>query len=624
MFGAVFPAKEHIDRFLSPEDQKPDGSGTTLATLSCRTGMHAEKRHGLIQDQTMATYNKDIAEIFEELADLLDIMGENQYRIRSYRKAAQTLKSNSENVAGKEENGEDLTSLPGIGESLSDKIEEIVKTGELKQLKKLKKKIPGSLIEIMNLEQMGPRRTRKLYEELGIESVKELKEAAEEGKVEEVEGFGKKTSRKLVREIEEFEASSRSARVKRNEAEEMVEPLLGYLEKDLDHMTVAGSYRRKKETVGDIDILATSQHPGKSMDHFVNYDETEEVLAKGETKSSVRLRRGLQVDLRLVKKSQYGAALVYFTGSKDHNISIRKRGQKKGYKVNEYGIFQGEKKIAGKTEDEVYEALGYAFVEPELREGRGELEASENGNLPELVILEDIRGDLQTHTKASDGKYSLGDMVDAARELGYDYYAVTDHSKRVTVANGLDEKRLEKQIEEIDALNEKFKNFRILKSVEVDILEDGSLDLPEEILRKLDLTICSIHYRFNLSGKKQTERVIRAMDHPSFNIFAHPTGRMINQRKPYDIDMEAVMKAALDRGCYLEVNANPDRLDLNDHHIKTARDMGLKLSISTDAHTVDGLRNMKYGVAQARRGWMEKKDVLNTRSWKQLKQLLKR
>jgi DNA polymerase (family 10) len=336
------------------------------------------------------------------------------------------------------------------------------------------------------------------------------------------------------------------------------------------------------------------------------------------------LRTGLQVDLRIVEKNEFGAALLYFTGSKEHSVELRKIGQEKDLKVNEYGVFSGKKKLASKTEEKMYKALGLRYIEPELREDKGEFEASRNNNLPKLVELDDIKGDLQTHTKASDGKYSLKEMVEGAQDLGYEYYAVTDHSKKVTMANGLDEKRLTKQIEEIDKLNKKMKQIKILKSIEVDILEDGSLDLSDDILKELDIVICSIHYNMNLSKKKQTRRVLKAMENPHFNILAHPTGRMINKRSPYDIDLEDVMKEAKDKGCFLEINANPDRLDLNDDHARLAKEIGLKLSISTDAHSTDNLHFMKYGVAQARRGWLEKDDVLNTRSWEDLKKLLKR
>jgi DNA polymerase (family X) len=572
----------------------------------------------------MSVHNKEIIEILTEVADLLDIKGENEFRVRAYRNAVRTISGLSKSLADMVNNDEDISSLPDIGDSIAEKIEEIVETGNLKQLKNLKKEVPTSLIEIMKLEQIGPKHTKTLYEELDIDSIDDLKKAVDEGKVEELDGFGKKTVENIKREIEEYAQKGGSKRVKRNEAEEEIQPLIDYLEDKMDDVTIAGSFRRKKETVGDIDILATSNDAEKAMKAFTEFDEVERVLAHGDKKSLIKLRTGLQVDLRIVDKNEFGAALLYFTGSKEHSIALRKIGQEKDLKVNEYGVFSGREKLASKTEKKMYKALGLRYIEPELREDKGEFEASRNNKLPKLVEMDDIKGDLQTHTKASDGKYSLKEMVEAAQELGYEYYAVTDHSKKVTMANGLDEKRLAKQMEEIDELNKKMKKIKILKSIEVDILEDGSLDLSDDILEELDIVICSIHYNMNLSKKKQTRRILKAMENPNFNILAHPTGRMINKRSPYDVDMEKIMKEAKDKGCFLEINANPDRLDLNDDNARMAKEIGLKLSISTDAHSKSNLYFMKYGVAQARRGWLEKDDVLNTRSWKDLKKLLKR
>lgn len=572
----------------------------------------------------MPVHNKEIAEIFSEIADLLDIKGDNEFRIRSYREAARTISGISERITKFSEDEEKIKSLPGIGDSMAEKIKEIVSTGRLSQLEKLKKKIPESLIDIMKLEQMGPRRTKMLYDNLNITSIEELKEALEEGKVSKLEGFGNKTVKNLLKEIEEYSDKGGSGRFKLNEAEEMSKPLIDSLKEKLENVVVAGSFRRQKETVGDIDVLATSDEPGKAMEYFINHEDVSRILSEGETKSSVKLNTGLQVDFRVVEKKSLGAAMLYFTGSKSHTIALRKLGQDKGYKINEYGIFKGKKRLALRTEKEMYKQLGLDYIEPELRENRGEIKASKNNKLPDLIKPEDIRGDLQTHTNASDGNFSLKEMVDAALERGYDYYAITDHSKKVAMANGLDEKRLEEQINGIDKLNKKLKKIRILKSVEVDILEDGTLDLSDEILKELDLVVCSIHYNMKLSRKKQTRRVLKAMENPYFNIFAHPTGRRIGERSPYEIDLEKVMKEAKDKGCFLEINADPTRLDLDDKNILMARDIGLKLSVSTDAHSISSLDNMKYGVAQARRGWLEKDDVINTRSWKDLKKLLKR
>jgi DNA polymerase (family X) len=375
----------------------------------------------------MTVQNKEITDKLNQVADLLDIKGENEFRVRAYRNAVRTISGLSKSLADMVNNNEDISSLPDIGDSIAKKIEEIVETGNLKQLNKLKKEIPSSLIEIMKLEQMGPERTKTLYQELDINSINDLKKAVEEGKVEELDGFGKKTAENIKREIEEYSQKGGSKRVKRSEAEKEIKALVDYLEEKMDDVTIAGSFRRKKETVGDIDILATSSDPEKAMKSFTEFDEVDRVLAHGEKKSSVKLRTGLQVDLRIVEKNEFGAALLYFTGSKEHSVALRKIGQEKDLKVNEYGVFSGKKKLASKTEEKMYKALGLRYIEPELREDKGEFEASRNNKLPKLVELDEIKGDLQTHTKASDGKNSLKEMVEAAQELGYEYYAVTDH-----------------------------------------------------------------------------------------------------------------------------------------------------------------------------------------------------
>jgi DNA polymerase (family X) len=572
----------------------------------------------------MVIHNKEISDKLNEVADLLDIKGENQFRVRAYRNAVRTISGLSGSITEMAEEGKDISSLPGIGSSMAEKIDEILKTGELKQLKKLKKELPDSLIEIMKLEQMGPQRTKILHDKLNINTIDDLKKAAEDGEIEELEGFGRKTTKNILREIEEYSKKGGLQRIKLSEAEKQIKPMIEYLKGKMDNVTIAGSYRRQKETVGDIDILATGKNPDKAMKDFTEYEEVDRVLSKGETKSSIKLRTGLQVDLRLVKKRSFGAALLYFTGSKAHSIALRKTGQDKGYKVNEYGVFKGKKRLASKTEKAMYEALDLTYIEPELRESRGEIEASRNNELPALITLEDIKGDLHTHTNFTDGNYSPEEMVKAAQERGYKYYAITDHSKKVAMAKGLDEKRLGEQIEKIDALNDKIKNIKILKGIEVDILEDGTLDLSNDILKELDIVVCSVHYNRNLSKKKQTKRILKAMDNPYFNILAHPTGRLIGERRGYDVDMEKIMKEAKDKGCFLEINSFPDRLDLNDANARFAKETGLKLSISTDAHSKGHLEYIKYGVAQARRGWLEKGDVLNTHSWKELKKLLTR
>ena len=476
----------------------------------------------------------------------------------------------------------------------------------------------------MKIEGLGPKRVKTLYKQLNIRTREDLERAARSGRIHELEGFGAKTEAMILQHLGRFHGAARRMRLP--DAEDIAKPLVAYLKKTsgVKDITLAGSFRRRKETVGDLDILVTARKDSPVMERFTAYDEVTEVVSRGKTRSTVILRSGLHVDLRLVPQASYGAALCYFTGSKAHNIALRKIGVSKGFKLNEYGLFKGEKRIGGKTEQEVYEKLGLSYVEPELRENRGEIELAHAGRLPKLITRDDIRGDLHCHTNATDGRNSLEEMAEAARARGYEYFAITDHSRHVTVAHGLDRKQLLEEIRQIDRLNAKLNGIVILKSSEVDILEDGSLDLPDGVLRELDLTVCAVHYHFNLPAKKQTERILRAMDNPCFNILAHPTGRLINEREPYDIDLQAVMAAAKERGCFLEINAQPARLDLTDTYGKLARDMGLKVAISTDAHGIDQLDFMRYGIGQARRGWLEAADVLNTRKLDDLRKLLRR
>jgi DNA polymerase (family 10) len=575
----------------------------------------------------MPVHNSDVAEIFNRIADLLEIKGENPFRIRAYRNAARTIGGLSQSAADLVDQGKDLSGLPGIGKDLADKIKEIVQTSTHPLLKKLEKELPPELPDLMKIQGMGARKVKVLFEELGVKSVGELRKAAEEKRIRRLPGFGEKTERNILEELGRLkEQKGEKGRIKLAVAEQIVKPLIEYLKKQkgVKAVEVAGSYRRRRETVGDLDILTTCTKESPVMDRFVNYDEVDKILSRGRTKSSVMLRSGIQVDLRVVPRVSFGSALHYFTGSKEHNIAVRTMGVKKGLKINEYGVFKGKKRIAGKTEKGVYRQVGLPYIEPELRENRGEFEAAKKRKLPQLIVLEDIKGDLHVHTKATDGHYSLEEMAEAAKKRGYDYLAISDHSKHVTVAKGLDAKRLREQIKEIGRLNEKISGIRILKSIELDILEDGSLDLPNKILQDLDLVICSVHYKFNLSREKQTERILKAMDNPYFNIFSHPTGRLINERRPYEINMERIMNGARERGCFLELNAHPDRLDLNDIDCKMAKDKGVKIAIATDAHRLDDLDLMRFGIGQARRGWLEPDDVLNTRSWKELKKLLKR
>ena len=572
----------------------------------------------------MPVHNSEVSGIFNQVADLLEIEGANQFRVRAYRNAAHAVSTLSNSVSDMVEAGDDLTELPDIGEDLAEKIEEIVNTGGLTQLEEIKRRTPPELAEMLKIAGLGPKRVAQIHQELGVTTLRELHEAAQEAKIRTLHGFGEKTEQKILSELEHKQQEKKRTLI--SVAEELVGPLVDYLRdiEGVQEVEVAGSYRRRKETVGDLDILATGDDGVRIIDHFVEYEDVEEVASQGETRSTVILRSGMQVDLRVVPQKSYGAALLYFTGSKPHSIALRDMALDRDLKLNEYGLFEGEEPTAQETEKEIYQALGLAYIVPELREQRGEVQAAQEGELPQLVTVKDLHGDLQSHTEASDGHATLEEMAQAAQDLGYEYLAITDHSQHVAVTQGLDADALAKQMDEIDRLNEQWQEFRLLKSVEVDILEDGSLDLPDDILARLDLTVCSIHSRFNLSRDKQTDRIIRAMDNPNLNILAHPTGRMIGDREPYELDVERVIEAAVERGCFLEVNAHPMRLDLNDVYCKTAKEMGLRLAISTDAHRVDELKYMRFGVGQARRGWLEAEDVLNTRSWDDLEKLMKR
>ncbi|MGD8934354.1 MAG: DNA polymerase/3'-5' exonuclease PolX [Gammaproteobacteria bacterium] len=572
----------------------------------------------------MPVHNNEIADLFEKLADLLEIEDANPFRVRAYRNAAQTIRGYAESMADLLAKGEDLSALPDIGKDIAAKIRTIVDTGKLPLLAKVESRTPAALSDLMKIKGLGPKRVRALYKNLNIKTLDDLKRAARNGRIRSLDGFGEKTEQMIRQRVERF--TGETARTLLIVAQDIANPLVEYLKQStgIKEVTLAGSYRRCRETVGDLDIVVTAGRNSNVMERFVRYDEVEEVMSMGHTRSTVRLRSGMQVDLRVVPQVSYGAALYYFTGSRAHNIAVRKIAQKKHLKINEYGVFRGDKRIAGKTEQEVLKQVGLPYIEPELRENRGELEAARKQQLPQLVTLQDIRGDLHCHTNATDGHHSLQQMARAAADRGYEYLSINDHSRHVTVASGLNRKRLLEQIREIDRLNEKHDDIIILKSIEVDILEDGSLDLPESVLKELDFTVCSVHYKFNLSRQKQTERILRAMDNRCFNILAHPTGRLINQREPYEIDLMKIMEAALERGCYLELNAHPDRLDLTDDACIMARDTGLKVAVATDAHCIDDLDYMRFGINQARRGWLESDDVLNTRKLPELLKLLKR
>jgi len=572
----------------------------------------------------LPVHNSEIAAIFSQIADLLEIEGANAFRVRAYRKAARTIRGYPRSMGDLLEEDRDLTQLSGIGNDLADKIREIVETGDLAQLEKIEQRTPAGLAKMLEIKGLGPRKVQRLHSDLGITSLDQLREAAESGQVRELDGFGAKSEQNILKELER--ENPHAGRTQLSVAEETVLPLVNYFKdiEGVEQVEVAGSYRRRKETVGDLDVLAISEARGDTIQRFTEYEDVVEVISRGETRSTAIFRSGLQVDLRVVHRENYGAALFYFTGSRDHNLAIRRLALGQGLKLNEYGVFQDEECIAGETERDIYALFDLPFIPPELREAQGELAAAREGRLPDLVTLDDIRGDLQMHTTDSDGDATLKEMAQGVRERGYEYMAITDHSPHVAVTQGLDAAGLNRQIDEIERLNDEMEGITILKSIEVDILEDGSLDLPDDILERLDLTVCSVHSHFDLPREKQTERIIRAMDNPHFTILAHPTGRMIGKRPPYEIDLEQIMQAALERGCFLEINADPSRLDLNDVQARMARDMGLILAIDTDAHSVPGLAYMRFGIDQARRGWLEAGDVLNTRSLSDLRSLLQR
>ncbi len=572
----------------------------------------------------MPVMNTEIANIFTEMADLLEIEGANPFRVRAYRRAARTVSGYTHSMAELVREEEDLTELSGIGEDLAGKIKEIVETGSLTKLKEVKSRTPADLTRMLNVAGLGPKRVKALYDELKISTLTELEQAAAEGRIHELHGFGEKIEQQILKDLQREDRQDERVRI--DVAEEIIQPLVRYLKslEGAERVEVAGSYRRRKETVGDLDLLITSDRGKEIIDRFVNYEDVVNVLSQGETRSTVEFRSGMQVDLRVVSEESYGAALFYFTGSKEHNIAIRNLALDQGLKVNEYGVFREEERVAGESEAGIYALLGLAYVEPELREDRGEVRAAQQGTLPALVTLEEIRGDLQCHTQASDGEATLREMAEAAQARGYDYLAITDHSAYIGIVQGLDEAGVAAQIDEMDRLNDALEGFRLLKAIEVDIMENGDLDLPDEILARLDLRVCAIHSKFNLSREEQTERIIRAMDNPYFNILAHPTGRRIGKRAPYALDMKQVLDAARERGCFLEINAQPERLDLDDVAARMAKERGVKLAISTDAHRPDALELMRYGVDQARRAWLEAEDVLNTYRWEALKELLRR
>lgn len=573
----------------------------------------------------MAIHNAEIAALFYRMAELLEIEGANPFRVRAYRRAAATLEDLPQSVAQLIAEGADLDALPAIGEDLAGKIAEVCRTGRLKALEAVEARTPASLAVLSAVPGLGPKRIRTLRDRLGVKDVDDLYRAAKAGRVGALPRFGAAFEARLLKALRRTHAPAEH-RVRISTAEDFAAPLKAWLEAlpGAGEVTLAGSLRRRRETIGDLDVLVAGGDAPAMIARFTGYEEVAQTVMKGPTRATIVLRSGLQADLRVVPRESQGAALVYLTGSKDHNIALRRLAKARDLKISEYGVFRGETRIAGATEAEVYAAVGLPWIAPELRESRGEIDAAAEGRLPSLVRRSDIRGDLHVHTRASDGKNTLDEMVEAARTLGYDYIAVADHSRHATVAHGLDAGRLAAQIDEIDRLNAGRTGIRVLKACEVDILADGRLDLPNDVLDRLDLVIGAIHSDFGLSAEAQTTRALRAMDNPRLSILAHPTGRLIGERPGYPIDLPRVMTGALERGCMLEINGHPSRLDVDDIHARAAKDMGLKLAIGSDAHSTLGLEAMRHGVDQARRGWLEKADVLNTRPWAQVAALLSR
>ena len=566
--------------------------------------------------------NREVAAILRETAHLLQLDGAIIGRYRSYEKAAELIDSMSESVAELAKQEGQLEELPGIGERMAEHIEEILKTGNYSLRTKLLKKYPSTILDVLKIQGLGPKKVAMIWSAFKAATVEEVEKLARGEKLRDMPGFGEKTEQNILRAIEVFKKVT--GRFHIHIVAEIAEQLATHIRahgKLVDSITPAGSLRRARETVGDLDLLvslAPIKHSQKDVDalaeHILTYRGIEEVIARGENKVSFRLENGLQVDVRLLKKESYGAALLYFTGSKEHNVVLRQRALKMGYTLNEYQLatLKGEKHVASATEEEIYAKLGMSTPPPEMRENTGEIDLAAEKNLPALVDVKDMRGDLQMHTTASDGRNSIEEMAEAARALGYSYIALTDHSKSVTVANGLDEKRTLEQIKLIRAAEKKMGGFRILAGSEVDILKDGRLDMDDEVLAQLDVVVCSIHSFMNLERAAMTERMLAAIENPYCQIIGHPTGRVLLRRDGFDYDMEKILDAAAKRGVAMECNAYPDRLDLKDTHLRMARDRGVKIVISTDAHSITHLPYMKYGVRTARRAWLEPRHVLNT------------
>lgn len=579
--------------------------------------------------------NEQIANTLEQLANLLEITGSNPFRLRAYRNGARVIRDLPQAVASLVESGSDLTKLDGIGKGVAEKCHELIETGRLSQMDEILETVPESVLDLLNVPGLGPKKAATLYNDLNIENLDMLKAACEANQVQTLPKFGAKTELAILEGI--AIAAAANERILWASADKLVVRLRDHMDgcQAIERLEFAGSYRRGKETVGDLDLLVDSEDATAVMDHFGDFAEIVSVIARGETKMSVRLEGEFQVDLRVVPAESFGAALQYFTGSKDHNVQVRGRAKKIGLRINEWGVFQTEKdgqpieeaekqpSIAGKTEQDVYAALGLPWFEPELREARKEFEYAEANSLPSLITRDDMQGDLHMHTVATDGKNTIEEMVAAAKERGLKYIAITDHSKRVTMANGLNSDRLLAQWQVIDDFNAGSKDdFLVLKGIECDILENGDMDLPDDVLAQGDWIIASLHYGQKQPRDQITDRILGAIANPHVCMVAHPTGRLINKRKPYDVDMDAVFEAAAEHGKLLELNANPRRLDMHDVHLAAAQQLGIPIVINTDAHKVAGLDDIRFGIKQARRGGLTAADVANTRSWSEMKSLI--
>jgi DNA polymerase (family X) len=564
--------------------------------------------------------NSAVSKLLGKISVLLDLKEENAFKIRSFQKAASNIEHLSESLADIYKNGgrKALEEIDGIGPSISERIEEILTAGKSSYLEELHKDIPEGVVEILGIQGVGPKLARKLHKDLHIKNVEELLSAAKNGVLQKLDGVRDKKIESIIKGIERYKKLDKNNLI--GEALPYAEKLLSLIKahSGTDDALICGSLRRGKETIGDIDILATGTNPKKLADAFVSLPQVKRIIAKGETKSSVVLENGMNADLRMVGPESFGSAAHYFTGSQQHNIKIRKLAISKGLKVSEYGVFRGNKKLAGRTESGLFKVLGLQFIPPELREDSGEIEAAARKALPRLVELSDVKGDLHMHSDYTDGEVPIEEMAAAAKLLGYEYIAITDHSKSTTVAGGLDAREVEKQMREIDALNKRLKNFRVLKGIEVDILKDGSLDLDDPVLAGLDLVIASVHSHFSMSETAMTERVIKAMHNRYVSIIGHPTGRLIGKRQPYEIDMGTVIKEAAKTHTALELNSYPDRLDLNDLNCRLAGENGVRIAVNTDSHRTADLAYMKFGVGTARRGWLTKNDVINTLSLERL------